>query len=408
MLNLSNLKKSFFSIILISLLIPLVMGILYYYTLYKSNTLDEFHKNQKNNAEVLADIVSTHLWFYDMDGIKELLDKYKKESDIQRLIVYEDKNTPLIVVEKDKICKQANSFFTLPIYMEQKGFKRKEIGYLRYEYTTCLINKTVNKQSNIILFINFVQFLLAILLLSWLFNIKIIKPANILIKQSKLNDTAKLFNNLSHQWRQPLAELSNYLIHIRTLLLIKKEWNINKIDKLINDSEKLIEHLSNTITTFRNFYSNNSQKEYFFVSSVIENVNFLVHNTLKYNNIKLEIELDESLKVLGYKEDLIHALVNIITNSIEIFKERDISNPNIKIKAYKDGKYINISLEDNGGGVHVKPIDKIFELHESTKNYGSGLGLYMVKELLLNMKATITAKNTISGTIVTIKILNIN
>ena len=57
-------------------------------------------------------------------------------------------------------------------------------------------------------------------------------------------------------------------------------------------------------------------------------------------------------------------------------------------------------IEDNGGGILIEPIDRIFEPYVSTKHAksGTGIGLYMSKTIIeKNAQGTLKAYNTTVG-----------
>jgi len=106
---------------------------------------------------------------------------------------------------------------------------------------------------------------------------------------------------------------------------------------------------------------------------------------VKYN---LHIS-DESLKVEADKSQLIQVINNIITNSMEAISTNGLIQISLKMinleieKAFPANKnFIKISIGDNGVGIAIENIDKIFDPYYTTKSSGSGLGLAIVNSII--------------------------
>lgn len=81
---------------------------------------------------------------------------------------------------------------------------------------------------------------------------------------------------------------------------------------------------------------------------------------------------------------------NLLSNAI---KYADINKKEmyISVKTYTDEGYNKIEVADNGIGIKDEFKDSIFEMYFGTnKNKGSGLGLYIVKEAVENIKGSIS------------------
>ena len=100
------------------------------------------------------------------------------------------------------------------------------------------------------------------------------------------------------------------------------------------------------------------------------------------------------------------ALDNIFINAYEscLFKRssylkiqtrfvigESISIPNIKNSIKKNSLKINIC--DNGNGIPMELIDKIFLPFYSTKKRGSGIGLFLVKRIIDDHEGTIALES---------------
>ena len=125
----------------------------------------------------------------------------------------------------------------------------------------------------------------------------------------------------------------------------------------------------------------------------------IISGGLKTYNIKLDIIIQKNPTLIGYKNAYQQVLLNIINNAKDILIQRKIENPYIKISIYERKENIITTIEDNGGGIKVEPIEKIFEpFFTYQKINGSGLGLFMSKLIIQNnMNGKLEASNSENG-----------
>ncbi len=93
--------------------------------------------------------------------------------------------------------------------------------------------------------------------------------------------------------------------------------------------------------------------------------------------------------------------LNILTNSIHAMNSRGI----IRIETYKDIEDIYITISDNGCGIPEDLVDKVFEPFYTSKESGTGMGLYIVQEILRKHRGSIKVFSEVDlGTIFTIRL----
>lgn len=202
----------------------------------------------------------------------------------------------------------------------------------------------------------------------------------LLIQKSKLIALGEMISNIAHQWRQPLSELSSIL------MFIKFKFDLNALDsqtmdKKSKEATQVLEYMSHTIDDFRNFFMPKKDKEEFYLNKVINSIMTIVSSGLKNNNINVEINIDDNITLKTYLNEYQQVILNILKNAKDILIEKNIKNPLIKMEAKIDETHIILTIEDNGGGVFVEPLNKIFEPYFTTKSKsdGTGIGLYMSK-----------------------------
>ena len=228
----------------------------------------------------------------------------------------------------------------------------------------------------------------------------------LMFQQSKLASMGEMIGNISHQWRQPLMEISSLFLPIEASLKmnieLSKEDLIEKIEKL----HVITKYMSHTIDDFKNFFSKDKKKVNFRISEQINTAITIIGSTLKRNKINLDIIIKHNPLIYGYKNEYSQVLINIATNACDILINRKITNPKIIIKIETKDNFLLVSLSDNAGGITVNPISKIFEpFYTSEKDNGTGLGLFMSHLIVRNsLKGEILVSNNKEGAVFIIKI----
>jgi C4-dicarboxylate-specific signal transduction histidine kinase len=126
---------------------------------------------------------------------------------------------------------------------------------------------------------------------------------------------------------------------------------------------------------------------------------------IKYN-IEIEIIGDINITVNIIVNEFKHVLLNLITNAKDAFNERETKNKKIIIETQKYDNRIELSVEDNAGGIPKEYIDKIFIPNFTTKSHndGTGIGLHISRIILEKINATISVENVNDGARFTITI----
>ncbi|MCW8894676.1 ATP-binding protein [Sulfurimonas sp.] len=204
-----------------------------------------------------------------------------------------------------------------------------------------------------------------------------------LIQQSRMAQMGEMIAMIAHQWRQPLGAISsiNSTIEVDAMLdSLDKDATIKNTNKI----SKLVQHLSQTIDDFREFFKPNKQKQKTNCDEAIANTLNIVGNSLKTKNITLKKELNCNEDFHTHRNELIQVVLNLIKNAEDALLENEIKDPYIKLSSYNENEKNIIEVSDNAGGIPNDIIEKIFDSYFSTKKEkdGTGLGLYMSKTII--------------------------
>lgn len=207
----------------------------------------------------------------------------------------------------------------------------------------------------------------------------------IMFHQNKMASMGEMLNNIAHQWRQPLMELTSLFIPIQAKLDFDLELDKKELKESIEKLNDITKYMSNTIDDFKGFFASNKEKEEFKLSSQINSSVSILSSSLKANNIFLEIIIKKNPTMYGYKNEYTQVLINIINNAKDVLIQRKIKDPKIIITVNENRNDVTICIEDNAGGVKVNPIEDIFKpFYTHGKKGGTGIGLFMSKLIIEN------------------------
>jgi signal transduction histidine kinase len=216
----------------------------------------------------------------------------------------------------------------------------------------------------------------------------------------------ELLSMIAHQWKQPLNVLAilNQSVHFK---YHKNKLDDDFIDYFHKNSQKQINHMSNTIDDFSNFFKPEKEKTHFCINKTIEHILEMINPVFIKNNIDIEVDTKDEFIIKGYQNELGQAILNIINNAKDALLEKDLQNKKIEISLKQSDNNIELTISDNAGGIPDELIQKIFEPYFSTKNEkkGTGIGLYMTKIIIEDhMKGKLIVQNGENGAIFCIEL----
>lgn len=226
----------------------------------------------------------------------------------------------------------------------------------------------------------------------------------LLFQQSKMASMGEMIGNIAHQWRQPLNALSALNLGL-SLKHKKARVPFNEMDIFEKKSNAIIQGMSKTIDDFRNFFAPHKESETFMVKDVLSETIHFIEASYALNNIQLINKSSSTIKIKNHKNELIQVLLNLFNNAKDAIKEFNPNNGLVIINIIESRKSIQITLEDNGGGINQKIIDRVFEPYFTTKfkDEGTGIGLYMSKMIVEeSMYGKLKLKNHNNGVLATI------
>ena len=230
----------------------------------------------------------------------------------------------------------------------------------------------------------------------------IVKQNNVISSQNlqlqELNQTKDhLFAVLGHDLRKPAISFRNITEKIRYLIDSKNFTALSKFGKIIEDNAfaltKLTDNLLNWALTQKQAIS--YRPEVFPIKVVAEEILDLFKMVAADKELQLKSTLPEDLKVFADLNAFNVILRNLVDNAVKYTSK----GGSIELSAKSEKDHIEIAVKDTGTGISKEQLKNLYILKKNKSKQGTagekgtGLGLYLVHELIKLNKGTITVES---------------
>jgi signal transduction histidine kinase len=216
-------------------------------------------------------------------------------------------------------------------------------------------------------------------------------------KERRLQDQKKNFlMSVTHELKSPLASIKLLLQTIQKRDLTKQQVH-DFINKSLLDIERLDDMVENMLLASKiDNRSYTFPKAQFNLSALVDSVvNRLQLNKCDLTQQLINAEIEPKIEITGDKFALTSVVTNLLENAIKYSGPCEV----VDVKLYLRDSKIFLEVADHGIGIADAEKPRIFDRFyrvgsEETRNTkGTGLGLYIVKEVLNQHEASISVKD---------------
>lgn len=220
----------------------------------------------------------------------------------------------------------------------------------------------------------------------------------------KMATIGELSASLAHEIRNPLAAIR---ASVETLanddeLELPKDNRLMKL--IIKETDRLTSVLDEFLIFARLKELPLEQVTYnkLDLSAMINEVIVMLRNSPEFPpEIEIENNLTEPLWIMGREDQLKNVFYNIIINAREAIGDQKgtiaIDKARERAGFYAEKRLIGVSITDNGKGIPVEDMGKIFTPFYSTKPRGTGLGLAIAQGIVNRHSGIIEGENLPQG-----------
>lgn len=136
--------------------------------------------------------------------------------------------------------------------------------------------------------------------------------------------------------------------------------------------------------------------EAFDLRGVLEEIEALLHPQARQQRVELEVWVpEETVTVTALRDQIKQAALNIAINALEAMPE----GGRLAMSLVLDTDRAEVSISDTGPGIPPELQDRIFDMHFTTKESGTGIGLYVARSMFEAQGGTVrTASSGPRGT----------
>jgi two-component system sensor histidine kinase HydH len=218
-----------------------------------------------------------------------------------------------------------------------------------------------------------------------------------LAAQEKQLLLSRLLARLAHEIRNPLSSLD---IHVQLLEEDLAEAAPHLKDKTSSRLEIIrgeLHRLENLVKHFLSLAGPSSlDLQPVEIGKVVYHVCELLRPEAATRGIEIVMRLDDSLPTLrGDPDRLTQALVNLVVNAIQAVEGRGC----VEVRGQADSGQgiVTIAVHDTGPGIAQDKQSAIFDPFFTTKAEGTGLGLWIVQQIVTAHGGMVTASNAPEG-----------
>ena len=198
-----------------------------------------------------------------------------------------------------------------------------------------------------------------------------------LVRKERLAVLGQLTATVSHEIRNPLGTLRNAVFSIGEAIDHNDIDRVNRSLKLAERNIKRCDRIINELLDFTRSRKIKLERADIdsWLGGVLEEYEFP-------EDVECIKELNTGITIPIDRELLRRAVENVVTNAVQALQDENSKGNQLNVKSVANGERLELRFIDNGPGIPEEILGKIFEPLFSTKSFGIGLGMPIIKNIM--------------------------
>lgn len=219
---------------------------------------------------------------------------------------------------------------------------------------------------------------------------KIIEEKNQFIDSThkdRLTLLGQMTSSFIHEFRNPLTSIQGFI-----QLLKSEHEDMKYLDIISSELEQLNFRISQFLLLSKKELIG-KEKSLFSLNKMIDEVLNFLYPSILDTNVRIIMEVADDMELYGYADEIRQVLINIIFNAIDVLSQYR-TDPKIEIKGcFVNDTHIKIEISNNGPVIPDQLLKTIFEPFVTTKTLGTGLGLFVCREIIEKHKGILACSS---------------
>lgn len=206
-----------------------------------------------------------------------------------------------------------------------------------------------------------------------------LQEKNLYISQThkdRLTILGQMSSSFVHEFRNPLTSVMGFIS------LLKNEYpTLPHLDIISTELEQLKFRIAQFLHTSKMNMVAESKKEDIPIKLILEEVIDFLYPSIVDGNIQVITNIDGNTRVRADRNELKQVFLNLLMNAIDAVCE-EVKQRTITVHTVVDYDYISIIISNNGPNINSDEAKIIFEPFYTTKKLGTGIGLFVCKNIV--------------------------
>ncbi|HYL96952.1 MAG TPA: ATP-binding protein [Terriglobales bacterium] len=215
-----------------------------------------------------------------------------------------------------------------------------------------------------------------------------------LVKTERLATAGRLAATIAHEINNPLEAVTNLIYLARSA----PEGEVRRYLQMVEDELSRIAHITKMTL---GFYRESGAPTPVDLGELVREVVALYEAKLRAKSIRVHTDAAASRPILGSRGELRQVIANLVANAVDVLS----GGGAIRLVTTDLDGGVQLRVFDNGPGIPAENLARIFEPFFTTKaELGTGLGLWVSRQIVEKHGGTIAVESTSRGTCFTISL----